>query len=254
MEEKRPKASAKKEPNEWRKYARYSAIVLGALACIVLLFDYVVMPWYVGLGNFVRIPNVINEDVADATRSIEAQGLYVQVSGDYYHNSIPKGRVISQLPFPSSQVKSGRRVYLTVSKGRESLLMPNLVSLSLREARIQLIRLGIDLADVRYAHNDSIRINTIMAQSIPSKTPIASNQKVDVTVSLGPELVYILMPDLVGLPLETAEQRLLEANLILGAIATNPNETFLPNTVIAQTPQAGDSVAMGARINISISR
>lgn len=254
MEEKRSTTAAKKQPSEWRRYALYSGIIVAALACIGLLFDYVLMPWYVGLGDFVRIPNVVNKNIADATRTIEGQSLLVQVSGEYYHNSIPAGKVISQLPFPSSQVKAGRRVYLTVSKGRESLLMPNLLNLSLREARIQLIRLGIDLADVQYAHSDSIRANTIAVQSIPSKTPISSNQKVNVTVSLGPELVYILMPDLVGLPLETAEQRLAEANLVLGTITTNPSETFLPNTVVEQTPNAGDSVAVGARINISISR
>lgn len=254
MEEKRTATAAKKKPTEWGKYALYSGILVGALACIALLLDFLIMPWYVGLGNFIRIPNVVNKDVAEATKSIEAQHLFVQVSGEYYHSSIPAGKVISQLPFPHSQVKEGRRVYLTVSKGRESLLMPNLTNISLREARIKLIRLGIDLADVDYIHNDSIRANMVAEQSVPPNTPVSSGQKIHVTVSLGPQLVYILMPDLFGLPLETAEQRLTENNLVLGTITTSQNETFLPNTVINQTPAAGDSVATITRINITISR
>lgn len=254
MEEKHTTTTTKKKPTEWGKYALYSGILVGALACITLLFDFIIMPWYVGLGDFVRIPNVVNQNVANATRSIEKEQLFVQVSGEYYHSSIPAGKVISQLPFPHSQVKAGRRVYLTVSKGRESLVMPNLANISLREARIQLIRLGIDIANVSYVHNDSIRANMIVEQSVAKNTPVTSDQKVHVTVSLGPQLVYILMPDLFGLPLEAAEQRLTENNLVLGTIATSPNETFLPNTVINQTPAAGDSVATGTRINITISR
>lgn len=254
MEEKKIDRTRQETPNLWRKYLLYTAGILGVVALLILLFNLVIMPWYVGLGNFVRVPNVISKDIVEATKVIEAQGLYVQISGEYYNKDIPEGKIISQLPYPQSQVKEGRRIYLTVSKGRETLRMPSLWGMTLREARIKLMKSGLELADIDYSHNDSAKANVIFSQSIRSETPVSSGQKVNVTISLGPEVVYITMPDLIGLPLETGEQKLMEAGLVLGMISTVKSETFMPNTVVEQLPPAGDSVATGTRINITISR
>lgn len=254
MEEKKTDETSQRTPEPWKKYLLYAAGVAGILVLLVFLFNLVIMPWYVGLGDFVRVPNVINKDIVAATRDIESKGLYVQISGEYYHKNIPEGKIISQLPYPQSQVKEGRRIYLTVSKGRETLRMPSLTGLTLREARIRLMKSGLELAEVDYAHNDSVKANAIFSQSVRSEKAVSSGQKVNVTVSLGPEIVYVAMPDLFGLPLETGEQKLMDAGLVLGMISTVRNETFLPNTIVEQLPSAGDSVAMGTRINITISR
>lgn len=254
MEEKKTIRTRQEAPNLWRKYLLYIAGMLGGIVLLIVLFNLVIMPWYVGLGDFVRVPNVINKDIVEATKLVEAQGLYVQISGEYYHKDIPEGRIISQLPYPQSQVKEGRRIYFTVSKGRETLRMPSLWGMTLREARIKLMKSGLELADIDYAHTDSAKANVIFSQSIRSETPVSSGQKVNVTISLGPEIIYVTMPELVGLPLETGEQKLMEAGLVLGMISTVKNETFMPNTIVEQLPRAGDSVATGTRINITISR
>ena len=254
MEEKySPKPEAKRRA-EWMRYGLYALAVLSALVLLLVVFNLLIMPWYVGLNDSVRVPDVVNKGLVEATKAIEARGLYVQVSGEYYHKSIPAGRVISQLPYPNAEVKEGRRIYLAVSKGQETLRMPSLRGLTLREARIILMKSGLELDEVEYEYNDSVRANLIARQSIPGEKAISTGQKVNIVVSLGPEIVYVTMPDLFGLPLETAEQMLMSKGLVLGMITTLKNETFLPNTVIEQIPQSGDSVATGTRIDLTVTR
>lgn len=254
MEEKYSQKSSNRQRSEWMRYGLYTLGAAGVLLMLVVLFDYVVMPWYVGLNNSVRVPNVVNKTQAEATAAIEARGLYVQVSGQYFHNSIPAGRVISQLPYSNAEVKEGRRIYLAISKGQETLRMPALRGMTLREARIMLMKSGLELDEVEYAYNDSVRANLIAQQSIQAEEPVSTGQKINVVVSLGPEMMYVIMPDLVGMPLETAEQTLMSKGLVLGALTTAKNETFLPNTVVNQLPAAGDSVATGTRIDLTVAR
>ncbi len=254
MEEKyTPKPEAKRS-TEWVRYGLYTLGVFSAILLLLVLFNVLIRPWYVGLNDSVRVPDVVNKGLVEATTAIESRGLYVQVSGEYFHKSIPAGRVISQLPYPNSEVKEGRRIYLAVSKGQETLRMPSLRGMTLREARIILMKSGLELDEVEYEYNDSVRANLIARQSVPGDKAISTGQKVQVIVSLGPEVVYVTMPDLFGLQLETAEQTLMSKGLVLGMLTAAKNETFLPNTVVEQLPPAGDSVATGTRIDLTITR
>lgn len=92
----------------WAALAVIGAVLAGAMAAAVILASGLIG----GGGTTVTVPDVVNMTLLDAPPLLQARGLDVDVSftsrqGDY-------GTVVDQEPKPSSRVKSGSTVTLTV--------------------------------------------------------------------------------------------------------------------------------------------
>lgn len=241
-------------PPQSVKYFAFSAGAFFMLILLFILFNYLVMPWYVGLGDSISVPEVRKMSILEATRILEQQGLNVKISATSFNKDIPKDIVVSQLPYPNSSVKKGRRIYLTVSKGTETTQMPNLVGQSVRDAKIALMRLGLELQNTIFLATDSIPSGTIFSQNIPAGSAINYIEKIEVKVSQGALVKYTVVPSLLKLTLTEAKQLLEAKNLKLGLVRNIKDGTFLPNTIISQVPAVGDSVETGTEVNLTISQ
>jgi eukaryotic-like serine/threonine-protein kinase len=240
---------------EWVKYGFRILLIVLFIITLVVSFDVVIMPAYVGRNQVARVPNVTNMSYMQAVRILEDNGFTVKVGAEYYNNSISRGHVVSQMPFAASTVKPSRKVYLTLSLGRQMLEVPNLVGLSVRDARIALIRLGLMLDNAQYQFNDHVAANIIFTQSTAPKSKVGFGATVGVTVSLGPEAIYVLVPDLVGRASDEAERILIGAGFVLGTKTLGEkDETFVSGTILKQVPAAGDSVKAGTPVSITIAR
>ncbi len=243
------------EGGEWLRYGSRIGIIFFCIAVVIGTFDLLLMPWYVGHNSVVRMPNIAGMSYNQAARILEDNGFSVKVAGEYYHNSIPAGFIVNQMPFPASLVKSSRTVYLTLSKGKQMLEVPKLVGLTVRDARIALIRLGLSLNNAAYQFNDNIPANIIFSQSLPAKQRVGFGARVDVVVSLGPEVVYVVVPDVEGKSLEEARRLLSAEGFTVGEVTDGEvNETFMPGTVIKQIPAPRDSVKTGTPINLTVTK
>jgi serine/threonine-protein kinase len=242
------------EGKEWLKYLFRIFVLFFFVAFLIGAFDLVLMPWYVGRDEVTKTPDVRNMSFTQAAKMLEQQGFTVKTASEYYNNTVPAGHVVSQMPFPLSMVKSSRTVYLTLSRGKQLLEMPNLVGLSVRDARIALIRLGLSLSNATYEFNENVAANIIFEQSVKTKERLNFGATVNVRVSLGPEIVLVLVPDVEGKALEDAKNMLTGAGLTIGEIKQQPDETFVSNTVLKQTPAPNDSVKTGTAINLIIAK
>ncbi|TAE28246.1 MAG: PASTA domain-containing protein [Candidatus Kapaibacterium sp.] len=239
---------------DWRRYIFRIFALLCGIAFVVGAFDLVFMPWYVGHDQITRMPDVRNMSFTQAAKMLEERGFTVKTASEYYNNSVPAGHIVSQMPFPLSMVKSSRTVYLTLSRGKQLLEMPNLVGLSVRDARIALIRLGLSLNNAAYEFNENVAANVIFEQSVKTKERLNFGATVDVRVSLGPEIVLLLVPDVEGKSLEDAKNMLVGAGLTIGDITPQVDETFVTNTVLKQNPAPNDSVKTGTAVNLIVAK
>lgn len=242
------------EGKEWLKYLFRIFVLFLGIAFVVGAFDLVFMPWYVGHDQITKMPDVRNMSFTQAAKMLEEKGFTVKTASEYYNNNVPAGHIVSQMPFPLSMVKSSRTVYLTLSRGKQLLEMPNLVGLSVRDARIALIRLGLSLNNAAYEYNENVAANIIFEQSVKTKERLNFGATVDVRVSLGPEVVLVLVPDVEGKALEDAKNMLTGAGLTIGEIKSQADETFVSNTVLKQTPAPNDSVKTGTAVNLIIAK
>lgn len=237
-------------PSRARTLYTFSAFIL-FIACTALLLNYVIFPMLIHSGKEVTVPILVGKNVKKASAELQELGLNIQEVKEVFSDKAEVGIVLNQNPLPNSVVREGRRLYLTVSKGKEGGAMPNLNGKSLREARIILMESGLELGIVQYEFSESAQRDRIMAQSIQYGAKIGSGDIVSLTVSKGSEIYPI--PDLVGMTQHEAEEAITTAGFILGGIVKEKNETYISGTVIAQVPGAGESLSKETPINLTVS-
>jgi len=88
------------------------------------------------------VPGVVGRD-AEAARSF-LRDLGLVVAQRFEHSARPAGEVIGQLPEAREEVPRAQHVELTVSKGPEMRIMPDLGGTLLADAREQLTDLGLE--------------------------------------------------------------------------------------------------------------
>ena len=198
------------------------------------------------------VPSVVGMPLSDAQQALRLNGLEAVEADTLPDSRIATGSVLSQNPLPEAVVKSGRRIYLTISGGEPTARVPQLRGRSARDAKFSLERSGLTLGRVVYATSELYPENTIIDQSVEQGSNVAKGSSIGITVSQGRALGQTPVPDIVGKSVSEAERLLSQRGLKLGNIAYQSSFDLLPNTVVDQFPRAGDSVAVGHAIDLFV--
>jgi beta-lactam-binding protein with PASTA domain len=159
--------------------------------------------------------------------------------------------VIDQSPTAKQLVKPNRKVYLTVNtESTPKVVVPNVVNLSYRNARLQLENHGLTVGSTSY-ESDRFR-NTILRQSIAAEDTVARGTAVNLVVSDGLGTRMVQVPDVEGLRLSEAQQQIMRAGLRVGEIRFEPARDVTPNTVLSYSPQ-GPELTEGESIQLVVS-
>lgn len=117
------------------------------------------------------IPDLEPGADADTTvASLDALGLRAE-RREVFHDEIPAGRLVAMSPGPGSSVERGATVTVTVSKGPDLVVVPDVVGRSAEDARVQLDAAGLttgvvhnerggDVVDQRPDGGDEVRRGT----------------------------------------------------------------------------------------------
>jgi serine/threonine-protein kinase len=226
--------------------------VLG-LYFIFLLFDGIIMPSIVHSRDQVKVPELSGKGLSDGLTTLKQSNLSHKVAQEIYSEDYPPNTIVKQVPYGGSVVKEGRTVYLTVSKGKEMVSVPYLVSLPLSKARIELINRGLEIGEITYDYSETIGRDSIMQQNILPSKYVPYGSMVNIVVSQGSNSQEAI-PSLIGLWQEDINLILEEAGFVLGSISYQASETFTPNTVISQFPIQGETHPKGTRIDVVVSK
>jgi beta-lactam-binding protein with PASTA domain len=96
----------------------------------------------VSKGSPVDIPDVRGESVADATADLKDAGLTVKVAAHRVNSPIDAGKVAAQSPGEDALLAEGDTVTLTLSKGPEMIVVPDVVGYHVDDAKRQLTDAG----------------------------------------------------------------------------------------------------------------
>jgi beta-lactam-binding protein with PASTA domain/tRNA A-37 threonylcarbamoyl transferase component Bud32 len=107
-------------------------------------------PYFVGLNvNLVvslgTIPDVSGKSVDDATTLLGDKHLVVQSGESTYNDTVPEGDVISASPAKDGPVREGDTMVLSISRGPEPVVIPNVVGLAWSDGKQKLLDLGFKL-------------------------------------------------------------------------------------------------------------
>ena len=220
----------------------------------VFIMDRLVMPFYVHLGDETEMPDVLEMNIDEARSMLETQGFKVLIKDSLYDANHPENVVIEQNPYPYARVKEGRRVYLSISIGEKPIIMPNLFSVSPREAELILETNNLKLRNKNYVYSDIYHEGTVIGQSYPQGQIIKPGSGIDITISLGKLHEELIVPDLLGKSLFEARARLREMKLKIGEITYEERENILPETILKQSIPPGETFEAGETIDLTVSK
>ncbi len=228
-----------------------------AAVVFVILFDKVIMPLVVRGGEIVKVPSVIGKTFEEAEKILAEKNLTAMKGYERYDTKRPIGSVIHQNPAPNSEVKAGRHVYLSINTSKKpNAPMPDLKGRTLGDVKLTLERLGLELQNVEYAVvYKREEEGVVVAQSVPVGAVLKAGTKISITVGKLPEdggVKQSDVPEVVGKTLGEAERILLQAGFTAGEIQYKYSTMLIPNTVISQSPKAGEMAQLGAGIRLVV--
>ncbi len=231
---------------------KYGMITILAVVMCFFAMDKIIMPLYVGHGNDVEMPDVTQRDYAEAIVILHTAGFRVVKESKYDPYARP-GIVISQKPIPFNIVKEGRTINLTVSLGRQKVLMPNIMGISARDAELKLLESGLKPGEVDYSPS-SFPEGTVISQQFENPMELEKGTKVSFAVSTGAEKENVKMPNTVNKSISVAINMVRKLGLIVGQSFARVQNDLLPNTVLVQMPNAGQTVSPGDTVLFIISK
>ncbi len=139
-------------------------------------------------SELVEVPNIRGIDLSDAKEQLEDAGLKLGTQDPIYDDKYDEGVVISQDPSPNDKVKSGSRVNVTVSKGKQpaKIQMPDLLGISLDQAKKVLEANKLELGGVNQAESSKYYSGQVSSQDIAAGVMVDEGSKVNLVVSTGP--------------------------------------------------------------------
>ena len=233
---------------------RWAIYLFMAVVLLVLMCDKVVMPLYTKHGREITLPNVVGMNFEDAQKLLQEQGFRVIKDKEIYASQGVEGTVLFQNPVANSNVKRGRRVYLTVNLGERWVQVPKLIGGSVRDAEFKLKRAGLNLGETHYEFSSYYPKDVVAGQSVPRSDSLCLNSKVDIVVSLGELPSHFVVPNLIGRSLDDAKIILKKAGLRPGTVEYEVQNDLLPDTVIRQSIPVGKKVNMDEIINLVVSK
>lgn len=248
-----------------KTFIRYALMAL-VLLVVAMLSALITMAFAIH-GHEVSVPDFVGKTAVEARRLAAANGLELGVESQYYSPTIPQGRILSQLPPAGMKVRRGWQVRIAESLGPQRVVIPDVLEQSERAAEMNIQRRGLDLGSIAQIQIPGSTAEQVLSQSPPPSASDISAPKISLLVAEASQTPSFVMPSFIGQAVGTASQTLQDAGFKVGNVTmegqpANPPNAGAPavNTprpgagsiIVAQTPAAGDKVALGSAIDFQV--
>jgi len=234
-----------------RRLLPYVVALVGGFLLAYLIVAFFVFPAGV-IPQDIRVPNVIGLSYADAARQLEQVGFRPERGEQRFHNAAPKGTVLDQQPLPGSPETPGIKVTLVVSSGQRLAAVPGVIGMSREQALTALEAAGFVPGDVVTRPSNEPFGAVIDSRPRPG-TQAPTPSTVALVLSAGPTTV--LVPDVIGRPLDDAKVLLQQVGLTVGDVSWGAGGAAVMDAsavVVGQSPPAGSQTFARSRVNLSI--
>lgn len=199
------------------------------------------------------VPDIRGKSAIAALEILSDRGLAIKEEGVEFDDSVPIGAVLRQIPPPGTTVREGKIIRAIFSQGGETVFIPNLIGLPLRNAELLLRQSQLLLGEVSEAYSLRSDKGLALSQDPKSETSVAKNTMVNVVVSAGPPPSGItLMPDFRQRRLSEATQWAAGLGLTL-QVSEDPNSLFPNGTVLGQEPGPDTAISNDSKVTLTIS-
>jgi beta-lactam-binding protein with PASTA domain len=238
-----------------RKWVRRVGFYILAILFLAVVFDQVLMPFFVRLGQESVVPNVRGLTQEEAETVLKGNGLGLRVIGEEYDLKLPAGTIIYQMPDSKSRVKRGRKIKVMLSKGGEKATVPQLRGMTYRQAELSLANRGLKIGLPVYISVDSLPRDEVIV-SFPSAgatVPLGMEIRVLINQEQADTLETVKVPKFKGDNIREVSSEIEKIGLKLGKIEYKVKNKLLPGTVLKQIPKEGAEVRKGSIVELEVS-
>ena len=197
-------------------------VLMGIGIGIYLVVDAMIMPSYTRHDASTTVPNVEGRPLEEADSLLRSLDLQVEQETGRYNPNVGQNIVVDQTPLPSSDVKPGRRVYLTVNAGEvPKVRTPDLTGMSIRGAKNRITSAGLRVGTVSKDPTPSPYANTITRQNPEPGDSLQEGRAVRLWYSTGLGEEEVEVPNVVGYTVRAARDSLLRTELRSVVVDTN---------------------------------
>ncbi len=241
-----------------RKKASRVSFLSGSFALLLLALGLFVFLWNFWVKDLfspaerMDLPNFVGSRYDDVIR--DADSIFNFVITDVYTNDAEPGVIISQKPEPGRSMSienDGVTVEISVSRSMTSIQVPDLSGYDYRSAVEQLQKMGFSV-EIESATSDTVAHNCVISSSPAAGEMVISGSLIYLSVSSGPQVVYVEMPNLIGLSEEAAIQKL-ESNNLSYAGTVWVESPLDRGTVVGQDVQIGDRIEEHSKVTLQVS-
>lgn len=214
------------------------------LIILLIALAAVAATWYLTRGTESDVPAVVGLSLDQAVQELQDEGFKSDISSQA--NAEDEGIVFEQRPAAGSSADDGSTVLVLVSKGPETVSIPNAVGVTEAEARDRLAQAGFAVTVVKVFSDDPD--GNVIAQNPSAGGQAAKGSTVRINVSKGTGLVDV--PNVTGQQRAAAESMLTQLGLKANVVSVPSNEPV--GTVVAQNPTGGQ-IRQGAGVRLNVS-
>jgi len=191
-----------------------AVIVVGLVMALLIWLNF-----YTRHGQSRPVPDFIGLTMEMTTETAKKAKVRFQIIDSVYTSEVPRGCIAEQNPKAGFKVKKWRNVLLTINAfSPEMVAMPNLVNLPKRQAMALIEGAGLEMGSPRYVPDISFDVvleQLYNGRNIREGDSIQKGSVIDLVLGKGLSNQRTSVPDLIGLDLETARDRIFGASLTL---------------------------------------
>lgn len=197
------------------------------------------------------IPVVEKKKKTKKKKNDENEAVYVTPTDDSKNNKKKKTKKKKIWPFILLffLVLAGA-FYFVKSNDSNMVQVPSVLNLSEDEAVKILEEKHLKANVSRYADSNNYEKGKVMEQDPSPKKRVKKNTTVNLVISQGRE---VKVPDLSGMNLDQAEEKLKELDLALGKTNTEYSENVEKDKIIEQSPRKNEKVQAGSEVDVTVS-
>jgi serine/threonine-protein kinase len=209
--------------------------------------------WYLaaGPGKQVNVPGILNMDQAEATASLTAVGLRLEVGGEEYSETVAAGLIISADPAPGASAAVDSAVTVVLSRGPERYAVPDVRGQPLEAAKSAITGANLAVGIITEDWDAEVPVGSVVSADPPIGDELRPGSLVDIVVSKGPKPVKLA--DYAGSPADDVRAELEAAGLVVTSTEEFSTE-YAEGLVVSTTPGKGERVPVGSTVALVVSK
>ena len=200
----------------------------------------------------ISVPKIVGMHKDEAEKTLEARGLKMEVQASVTNNEYPKDYIIYQQYAEGYELKKGATVGVRVSKGAETFLVPNVTTMSVEAAKLEIEKYKLVYKQETEASN-TVPKGSIIRQVPAVNTEVEAGTTVTVYISAGPIEGMMEAPSVKG-ETESKAREILDAAKLITKVEYVKKNDEKDGVVISQSPEAGEYVSELSEIVIIVNK